>query len=392
MITVQRILIPIDFSEPSARALAFALSIARRFDARLFVAHIVAGSPPHSSLPEAGALRQTLHEAAFSDLSEFIRKVCDGEHTPELIVRHGEINAELRRIINDYEIDLIVMGTHGRQHLTRYFLGSVTEKLLRKMPAPILTVSRAVPSGFEVNRILYATDLSNRSRRAFRFAADFCHALGAQMTVLHVVQHLDYLFAGTKSNYFRVQYGRMVKASRSRLAEFVAREKPADMKVNTLVLEGSPYQQILETARVQQQGIIVIDLDEKNAVDRPFSGATAERIVRMAEVPVLSVPDLPDSEQIRRLGGLFKRLGEKVMSPDLTVDGAFEVAIELESSEINDVYKNLTANVDGPWYIVRKKIELAVENHFDKLKAAANEFGASKEIQAKLESLASQPA
>jgi nucleotide-binding universal stress UspA family protein len=212
------------------------------------------------------------------------------------------------------------------------------------------------------------------------------------MTVLHVVQHLDYLFAGTKSNYFRVQYGRMVKASRSRLAEFVAREKPADMKVNTLVLEGSPYQQILETARVQQQGIIVIDLDEKNAVDRPFSGATAERIVRMAEVPVLSVPDLPDSEQIRRLGGLFKRLGEKVMSPDLTVDGAFEVAIELESSEINDVYKNLTANVDGPWYIVRKKIELAVENHFDKLKAAANEFGASKEIQAKLESLASQPA
>src|SRR5690348_13776581 len=57
---------------------------------------------------------------------------------------------------------------------------------------------------------------------------------------------------------------------------------------------------------------------------------------------------LPDSEQIMRLGALFKKLGEKVMSPDLTVDEAFEVAIELENSEINSIYENLTANMDGP--------------------------------------------
>ena len=109
------------------------------------------------------------------------------------------------------------------------------------------------------------------------------------------------------------------------------------------------------------------------------------------ETGMLSV-NLPDSDQIIRLAALFKRLSEKVMSPNLTIDDAFDVAVELETSEINDIYSKLTANVDGPWYIVRKKIELATENHFEKLKAAAREFQASKEIQLKLETLAAQHA
>ena len=96
---------------------------------------------------------------------------------------------------------------------------------------------------------------------------------------------------------------------------------------------------------------------------------------------------LPSTEQIMQLGALFKQLSQKIASPDLGIDDAFEVAIELESSEINDIYSNLTANVEGPWHVIRKKIELSMDNHFEKLRAAAIRFGVSPVIQSKLESL-----
>ena len=90
--------------------------------------------------------------------------------------------------------------------------------------------------------------------------------------------------------------------------------------------------------------------------------------------------DLPDSEPIQRLAGLFKRLASKAAEPTLTIDDAFAIAVELEASEINDIYRNLTAHIDGPWHVVRKKIELSEENHFEHLKKSARQFGVSSRI------------
>ena len=95
--------------------------------------------------------------------------------------------------------------------------------------------------------------------------------------------------------------------------------------------------------------------------------------------------DLPQTEEIQRLAAVFKALSTRVNAPDLTINEAFDVAITLESSEINEIYKNLTANVSGPWYVIRKKIELSAGNHFDKLRDAAAHFGISAEILSKLD-------
>jgi rubrerythrin len=97
---------------------------------------------------------------------------------------------------------------------------------------------------------------------------------------------------------------------------------------------------------------------------------------------------LPGTEEIQRLGALFRRLGDKVASKDLNLDSAFEVAIELESSEINDIYNRLTAKVDGPLHVIRKKIELSMDNHFERLKEAAVRFGVSPWVRDKLSRLA----
>ena len=73
---------------------------------------------------------------------------------------------------------------------------------------------------------------------------------------------------------------------------------------------------------------------------------------------------LPDKHQIQRLSTLFRQLEARLAAPQLTLDDAFDMAIELESSEINDVYSRLTAPIQGPAHVMRKKVELSVVGHF----------------------------
>jgi hypothetical protein len=98
---------------------------------------------------------------------------------------------------------------------------------------------------------------------------------------------------------------------------------------------------------------------------------------------------LPDKDQIRRLNSLFQQLEERLARRELTLDGAFEISAELESSEINDIYSRLTAPIQGPAYIMRKKMELTVADHFARLREASEKFNASPAIQARLSELLS---
>jgi hypothetical protein len=99
---------------------------------------------------------------------------------------------------------------------------------------------------------------------------------------------------------------------------------------------------------------------------------------------------LPDKDQIQRLNGLFRRLEMRLAEPKLALDDAFEVAMELETSEINDVYSRLTAPVQGPAHIMRKKMELSVAGHFARLSDAAAKFHAGPAIQGRLADLLSR--
>jgi len=99
---------------------------------------------------------------------------------------------------------------------------------------------------------------------------------------------------------------------------------------------------------------------------------------------VISV--VPTDEQIQHLGGLFKELSAKATKPDLALDEAFDIAIAVESSEINEIFDNLIKNITGPLYVIRKKVELAI-NHFTKLREAGVRFGVSKSILERLADL-----
>jgi nucleotide-binding universal stress UspA family protein len=145
MIDLHRILVPTDFSKYSQNALQYAVAFADKFGAELHLLHVVqdlalfvpdtvTGTPPVVPPVEqlTAAVREGLQRVVRDNGLERLR-VC-----PE--VREGTPFYEIIRFAKEKDVDLIVMGTHGRSGLAHVLLGSVTEKVVRKAPCPVLTV------------------------------------------------------------------------------------------------------------------------------------------------------------------------------------------------------------------------------------------------------------
>ena len=299
MIQFRKILVPVDFSEPSRKALTYGLILASQFKAKLILAHIV---PESSALAYAFPIETFVIEREQRDkANREIQKLVPAEHAAGLdlqtVVKTGHIDVELLGMVKDEAIDLVIMGTHGRRYLGRWFIGSVTEHLLRRVPVPVLTVSHvdterhAITGDVMLERVLYATDLSDASSIGMKYATELARSFGAQLTVVHVVDQLDGMLWGPGAvTWLEGERVKLVQEMRKKLAEFVSHEKPSDMKVEALVLEGKPLERILEFAQSQRMDMIVLNLQSKGILERAFLGSTAERVVRLAQIPVLSIP------------------------------------------------------------------------------------------------------
>ncbi len=145
MINLRRILVPTDFSRFSQVALTYASALAEKFGAELHLLHVVqdlalfipdavAVAPPLAAPVEqfAAAAREALERVVRDHQLERLKVRQD--------VREGTPFYEIIRYAKELKIDLIVMGTHGHTGLIHVLLGSVTEKVVRKAPCPVLTV------------------------------------------------------------------------------------------------------------------------------------------------------------------------------------------------------------------------------------------------------------
>lgn len=145
MITLKRILVPTDFSEHSKNALRYAAAFADKFGAQIHLLHVfqdlaifqpdaVTAAPP--ALPPRDALLAAARTALEQSIEE-----CPIKGVPvHPEVREGAAQEEIVVFAREKNIDLIIMGTHGRGWLAHVLMGSVAEKVVRKAPCPVLTV------------------------------------------------------------------------------------------------------------------------------------------------------------------------------------------------------------------------------------------------------------
>jgi nucleotide-binding universal stress UspA family protein len=143
MINLKTILVPSDFSECSQAALRYGLELARRFDARLHLLHVVQDplTQPWAAEGFSAPVFEVVEDWR-SEARERLAAEVPAADAPRVTVAATIARpfGEILRYAAEYNVDLIVMGTHGRGGMTHLLLGSIAEKVIRRSPCPVLTV------------------------------------------------------------------------------------------------------------------------------------------------------------------------------------------------------------------------------------------------------------
>src|SRR5579863_945707 len=181
MLKIERILCPTDFSEFSEKAIDYALSLTRHYEAALVLEHVVepltSGYANYAMPDSVYQLYGELREHSETQLRELVKARGADLHV-QVVVHVGTPIDSILSIAERKAVDLIVMGTHGRRGLDRLMTGSVTERVLRKAHCPVLAVrkpahdfvSHEVGPEPQIKKILLATDFSDHAHRALSYA------------------------------------------------------------------------------------------------------------------------------------------------------------------------------------------------------------------------------
>ena len=147
MLPLKNIVLPTDFSEPTLAATQYAVTLAKRFDATLHLLHVIEDpvilAPIFESIPLPP--RQSFETYAQDRLENWISTADRDNLKLELHWLHGHPFSRIIEFASDHQMDLIVMGTHGRSLVSQVILGSVAEKVVRHAVCPVLTV-HSLPS------------------------------------------------------------------------------------------------------------------------------------------------------------------------------------------------------------------------------------------------------
>jgi nucleotide-binding universal stress UspA family protein len=152
MVSLTTILVPTDFSPPSEAALAYARALAESFGATIHVLHVIENpflsmGPTELFVPAPQSFAEELDGEALRRLDALFPGDDRARFGARTVLRHGRPYVEIDDYAREHQIDLIVMGTHGRTALAHLLLGSVTEKVIRTAPCPVLTVRERVRTG-----------------------------------------------------------------------------------------------------------------------------------------------------------------------------------------------------------------------------------------------------
>jgi nucleotide-binding universal stress UspA family protein len=146
--TVHHVLVPIDFSPYAEQALDYAIALAQKLQARVTLLHVI--QPPLVAGADMGvwpspAFIDDLETAITGDMEGYLARVTAAGLAGEIAVVHGVPFQEILDTAKARQVDLIIMGTHGRTGLTHVFLGSVVEKVVRLAPCPVLIARQPTP-------------------------------------------------------------------------------------------------------------------------------------------------------------------------------------------------------------------------------------------------------
>jgi nucleotide-binding universal stress UspA family protein len=277
-ISIRNLLFATDLSYASAPAMTYVLEIAGVYGAKISVVHVKTGEWSKEQEAESDRLKELLKGVPH----EFL--VVSGG--PTALKERGETATTILGLAGTKDIDLIVVGTHGRSGLGRVLIGSVAETIFREAPCPVLTVGPRLMAdpkwSLKIREVLYATDLTPSSEDALPYATSLAQENRARLVILNVLTK-------PKSGEF-TELERHASSTLQRLQNLVPPQAGLWRQPYCMVESGDPAEKILDVASGYKADAIVLGIRPHSVgVATHFSRPTAHRVIAGATCPVLTV-------------------------------------------------------------------------------------------------------
>lgn len=297
---LRSVLIAFDFSEAARKPLHHALAVARHFGAKFYLVHVVSHLGYTIAGPES---LQLAVEKTRRDTQQLERELLEsgalaGLHH-EFIIREGKVCEQLELVIKQKQVDLVVIGTHGRGGLGKLVLGSTAEEIFRRADCLVDTVGPGsdkdslVEKPEAVRPFLFATDFGAASLHALPRAISFANHFGAKLVMLHVLPAApipEGFHWSTTGDLAQIRH-KARSTTENLLEELTLRNAPMAVKPEFMVEFGIPSDQILLASRNLPADLIILGLNRpahiETAAHLPW--AVAYKVACGARCPVITI-------------------------------------------------------------------------------------------------------
>ncbi len=291
--TIQCILIPTDFSDLCADAVEAGILLAKRFEARIELAH--AYGAPAATLSPYGTvfpmdLLDGVKSAARAKLDEEAERIrgLGLDVTTRLSKRTPQ--ETLPWLAGEVGADLVVMGTRGHSGLKQMVLGSVAQQLIREAPCPVMSVPAKATLADPIERILVPSDFSTAEGPTLEIARELAGSgeKAAEIVLIHAVYVPPELESELADGDTPISHA-VTDPARARIDQLVADLIAQGHRASGRLLMGRPEEAVIREVDDSGADLVVMGTHGRSGISHLLVGSVAERVVRGASCATVTV-------------------------------------------------------------------------------------------------------
>lgn len=277
---INKILVPIDFSQASLDALDYAVHMAQQYNSKIELLHVVETYEFNSSYRDEHTAREIIEKGIKLKFDEIVAKVNVPQVTFSYAFRTGKIYRQIDNHADEIHADIIVMGTHGSSgntgDIAKFMLGTNANRVVHSANCPVLTVSNK-EHDINFHKILLPLDITKETRQKVDSAIKLANTFNSEVHLLAVSSFVD-------------EFQQNGKFLELRLKEVANEVKEAGVKVFTCIERNdSIVHAIKEYGRINNIDLIMIMTKQEKKWDEFLLGSQAKKVITNSDIPVLSL-------------------------------------------------------------------------------------------------------
>jgi len=329
---LQNILVPVDFSESSSKAVDGAIMLAKVFDSRIFLLHVTPDNNVSAELEEF--LMESINDR-FNELRSRIEK--EKISVGHIITEKGVPFERIIQMARTTNANVIVVGSGSKKEGDVFKLGTTVEKLMRKNQVPLWVVKN---EGMRpIGKILCPVDFSDASRRALTNAITLAKHFDAELTILNVFTPFRISSPRLKVDH-EAENMRLRKMQEKQYHAFLGQFDLGSVRAGQLFVDGEPHVEILNTVREKGIDLLLMGTTGKTGLSRILMGSVTEKVTRELPCSFITTKATDITEDF--FEDNLREIESIISSARLRLEQAeYEKAIELYTTGIKQYPDNI---------------------------------------------------